>query len=72
MSRHDADMDLTPELLLRAYAAGIFPMAETRDTNHVFWVDPKLRGVLPLADFHVPRRLRRTVLNGPFDVTCNM
>jgi len=72
MSRHDADMDLTPELLLRAYAAGIFPMAETRDTNHVFWVDPKRRGVLPLADFHVPRRLRRTVQNGPFDVTCNM
>ena len=72
MSRHDTDMDLTPELILRAYAAGIFPMAETRDTKHVFWVDPKRRGVLPLADFHVPRRLRRTVQNGPFDVTCNM
>ena len=71
MSRHDADVDLTPDLLLRAYAAGIFPMAETRNTNHVFWVDPKRRGVLPLAEFHVPRRLRRTVKNGPFDVTCN-
>ena len=71
MSRHDTDLDLTPELILRAYAAGIFPMAETRNTNHVFWVDPKRRGVLPLAKFHVPRRLRRTVKNGPFDVRCN-
>ncbi len=71
MSRHDTEMDLTPELLLRAYAAGIFPMAETRNTDRIFWVDPKRRGVLRPADFHVPRRLRRTVKNGTFDVTCN-
>lgn len=71
MSRHERDLELTPELLLRAYAAGIFPMAETRHTDHVFWVDPKTRGVLPLDDFHVPRRLRRTVRNGPFTVTFN-
>ena len=71
MNRHDTDLDFTPELLLRAYAAGIFPMAETRDTSHVFWVDPKRRGVLPIEDFHVPRRLRRTVRNDTFDVTCN-
>ncbi len=71
MSRHDNDLEMTPELLLRAYAAGIFPMAETRHTDHVFWVDPKRRGVLPLDEFHVPRRLRRTVRGGPFTVTCN-
>ena len=71
MSRHDTDLNLTPELLLRAYAAGIFPMAETRDTSQVYWVDPKHRGVLPIADFHVPRRLRRTVRNSNFEITCN-
>ncbi len=71
MSRHDQDLEMTPELLLRAYAAGIFPMAETRHTNHVYWVDPKTRGVLPLDDFHVPRRLRRTIRKGPFVVSCN-
>ena len=49
MSRHDTDLNLTPELLLRAYAAGIFPMAETRNTSQVYWVDPKRRGVLPCA-----------------------
>lgn len=71
MTRHDTDLELTPELLLRAYAAGIFPMSETRDTNHVFWVDPKRRGILPLDEFHVPRRLRRTVRSSPIQVTCN-
>ena len=72
MSRHDTELDLTPELLLRAYAAGIFPMAETRRTKHVFWVSPKQRSILPLEEFHVPRRLRRTVRNGPFEITCNI
>ena len=71
MSRHDTDLNLTPELLLRAYAAGIFPMADTRDTSQVYWVDPKHRGVLPIVDFHVPRRLRRTVRNSNFEITCN-
>ena len=59
MSRHDPRAhDLTPELLLRAYAAGIFPMAESGDDPGVFWVDPQVRGVIPLNDFHVPRRLK--------------
>ncbi len=60
--------DLTPELLLRAYAAGIFPMAESRAAHSIFWVDPHLRGVLPLNEFHIPRRLRRTVRRRPFEV----
>jgi len=71
MSNRDQDLELTPELMLRAYAAGIFPMAETRDTDKVFWVDPRKRGILPLDKFRVPRRLRRTIRNGPFEVSCN-
>ncbi|MBT6608417.1 MAG: leucyl/phenylalanyl-tRNA--protein transferase [Rhodospirillaceae bacterium] len=71
MSRRDDALVMTPELMLRAYAAGIFPMAESRETDDVFWVDPKRRGILPLDNFHAGRRLRRTVRKGPYQVTCN-
>ncbi|MEL6466930.1 MAG: leucyl/phenylalanyl-tRNA--protein transferase [Pseudomonadota bacterium] len=54
-------MRLTPELLLQGYAAGIFPMAESRDDPEVFWVDPRMRGVLPLDGFHVSRSLARAM-----------
>jgi len=59
---------LNPEILLRAYAAGIFPMAESRGDNELFWVDPEERGIIPLDGFHVPRRLRRTVRAGRFEI----
>jgi leucyl/phenylalanyl-tRNA--protein transferase len=59
---------LTPEILLRAYAAGLFPMAESADDPELFWVDPRRRGILPLEAFHVPRRLRRVVRGGFFEV----
>ncbi len=59
---------LTPEILLAAYAAGIFPMAESADDPELFWVEPKRRGILPLDAFHVPRRLRRVVRHGGFAV----
>ncbi len=62
---------LTPELLLRAYAAGIFPMAESRHADAVFWVDPEVRGILPLDTFHVPRSLRKKVYRNVFDVRCD-
>ncbi len=62
---------LTPELLLRAYAAGIFPMAESRHADAVFWVDPEVRGILPLDTFHVPRSLRKKVGRNVFDVRCD-
>ncbi|MBM3502731.1 MAG: leucyl/phenylalanyl-tRNA--protein transferase [Alphaproteobacteria bacterium] len=52
---------LTPELLLRAYMAGVFPMAEDRDDPNLYWIDPERRGILPLDGFHLPRRLRRTM-----------
>lgn len=64
-------MRLTPYLLLNAYAHGIFPMAESRAGREVFWVDPEYRGIIPLEKFHVPRRLRRTVRQGVFEVTCD-
>src|SRR6185437_15571033 len=59
---------LTPELLLRAYAEGLFPMAERRDDPDLFWVSPEKRGVIPLNRFHVPRRLARTVRSDRFEV----
>jgi leucyl/phenylalanyl-tRNA--protein transferase len=62
---------LTPDILLKAYAAGIFPMAETADDPELFWVDPRWRGILPLDGFHVPRRLRRVVRQGHFTVRCD-
>ena len=63
--------DITPELMLRAYQAGLFPMAETRQADRLHWLDPARRGVLPLDGFHLPRRLRRTVLSGQFQVTAD-
>ena len=62
-------MKIEPELLLETYAAGIFPMAERRDSPSLFWVDPELRGILPLESFHVPKRLQRTLQKGTFRVT---
>jgi leucyl/phenylalanyl-tRNA---protein transferase len=64
-------MDITPHLLLRAYAAGLFPMAESRDSPSLYWIDPERRGILPLDAFHLPRRLRRTVRGQAFDVRCD-
>jgi len=64
-------MELTPELLLRAYAYGVFPMAESREDPELYWFDPERRGILPLESFHIPRKLRRTVRRGAFQVTSN-
>ena len=61
--------DLTPDMLLRAYSIGVFPMAEDRDDPELVWVDPRMRGIIPMNKFHVPRRLRRTVRNDIFEVT---
>src|SRR5277367_3025981 len=60
--------EVTPELMLRAYRAGLFPMAETRRGDRLYWLDPEQRGVLPLNGFHLPRRLLRTTLSGQFTV----
>lgn len=60
---------LTPELILGAYSAGIFPMAASAEDEDLQWYDPDPRGILPLHGFHLPRRLQRTVLSGRFDVS---
>ena len=64
-------IEVTPELLMRAYRAGLFPMAETRRGARLYWLDPELRGVLPLDEFRLPKRLLRTVLSGRYQVTSN-
>ena len=61
-------MDLTPDIILRAYAAGVFPMAESRNDPDIFWVDPDMRGLLPLDQFHVPRSLKKVVRRGTFEI----
>lgn len=64
-------IEITPDLMLRAYRAGLFPMAEARGSNRLYWLDPEMRGVLPLDGFHLPRRLARTVLSDTFEVSCD-
>lgn len=63
--------DITPELLLNAYASGVFPMADSRDDQDMFWVDPNLRGILPLDNFHIPRSLKKLVRQNRFNVSVN-
>ncbi|PCJ04727.1 MAG: leucyl/phenylalanyl-tRNA--protein transferase [Rhodobacteraceae bacterium] len=64
-------MTLSAELLLRAYSAGVFPMAEHRDDPEIFWVDPKRRGILPLDRFHISHSLARRIRRGGYEVTVN-
>ena len=61
-------IELTPDLILKAYACGVFPMAERHDASEVYWIDPDFRGILPLDRFHVPRRLSRTIRSGLFEI----
>ncbi len=63
--------EITPDLMLRAYRAGLFPMAETRAGERIYWLDPEQRGILPLKNFHLPRRLRRTAISGPYEVVAD-
>ncbi|MFM2300973.1 MAG: hypothetical protein RLZZ84_709 [Pseudomonadota bacterium] len=62
---------IDPQLLLRAYRHGIFPMADTRDDPEVFWVEPRHRAILLLDGFHCSRSLAKTLKSGRFHVTCN-
>lgn len=68
---HPRDPSLTPETLLRAYAAGIFPMAETAESDEIFWVDPRRRGIFPLDGFHISRSLARSLRRPDYEVTLN-
>jgi leucyl/phenylalanyl-tRNA--protein transferase len=70
-SRETAFVEITPEVLLKAYACGIFPMAESADDPGIHWIEPPLRGVIPLEAFHVPSRLARTVRSDRFTIRVN-
>jgi leucyl/phenylalanyl-tRNA---protein transferase len=70
-SRESALVEITPEVLLKAYACGIFPMAESADDPALYWIEPEKRGVIPLDLFHVPGRLARTVRSDRFTVLVN-
>jgi leucyl/phenylalanyl-tRNA--protein transferase len=67
-SRQSAFVEITPEVLLKAYACGIFPMAEDADDPALYWIEPEKRGIIPLDGFHIPARLARTVRTTHFDV----
>jgi leucyl/phenylalanyl-tRNA---protein transferase len=66
--RDDAPPEITPALLLQAYASGVFPMAEAAEADELFWIDPQRRGILPLDRMHVSRRLARSFLGAAFEV----
>ena len=69
MARRDStQVEITPEVLLKAYACGIFPMAESAEDPALYWIEPELRGIIPLDDFHIPARLARTVRSDRFTV----
>ena len=63
--------ELDPRLLLQGYATGVFPMADSREADELFWVEPRVRAIIPLDGFHVSHSLRRTIRSGEFDVTCD-
>jgi leucyl/phenylalanyl-tRNA--protein transferase len=62
---------IDPDLLLRAYAIGVFPMSDSRDADEVFWVEPRRRAILPLDRFRLARSLRKTIRSGQYRVTSN-
>jgi leucyl/phenylalanyl-tRNA---protein transferase len=66
---HGTGDEITPEILLRAYAMGIFPMADGRDDPEIHWIDPRRRGIMPLDGFHTSRSLARRLRRGGFQVT---
>lgn len=66
--KRDERFEITPAILLKAYACGIFPMAESADDPGIFWIDPTERGILPLDAFHIPRSLRKTIRRETFEM----
>ncbi len=67
-SRDDIVIEITPQVLLKAYTCGIFPMAESADDPALYWIEPQHRGILPLDAVHIPRRLARSLRASPFAV----
>ena len=71
MSRIQPKFEITPDILLRAYSIGLFPMAESRDADALFWVEPEQRGVFPLDGLVIARSLAKTVRSDRFEVRAN-
>lgn len=73
MASHNDDiiLEITPQVLLKAYACGLFPMAESAEDATLFWIEPELRGILPLDHFHLPKRLKRTLRADKFEIRIN-
>src|ERR1700741_3667743 len=67
-SRDHPLLEITPQVLLRAYACGIFPMAESADDPQLYWIEQQARGVLPLDRMTVPRRVSRTIRREPYEI----
>ncbi len=68
MTRNDVLIEITPQVLLKAYACGIFPMAESAEDPAIYWVEPEMRGIIPLDRFHVSKRLMRTIRSEPYTI----
>lgn len=66
--RRSRDRSITPELLLRAYSIGMFPMSDSADDPELFWVEPEIRGIIPLDEFHVSASLAKAIRKRPFDI----
>jgi leucyl/phenylalanyl-tRNA--protein transferase len=66
--RRSRDRSITPELLLRAYSIGMFPMSESADDPDLYWVEPDIRGIIPLDGFHVSKSLQKAIRKAPFDI----
>ena len=66
--RRSRDRSITPELLLRAYSIGMFPMSDSADDPELFWVEPEIRGIIPLDGFHVSKSLQKAIRKAPFDI----
>lgn len=71
MSEQIERLMLTPDILLKAYACGLFPMSESADDPNLFWVDPDERGVLPLDQFHISKSLKKEIIKGTFEIKIN-
>lgn len=67
-SRDDILPEITPQVLLKAYRCGIFPMAESADDPALYWIEPQHRGILPLDRIQIPRRLARTIRQQPYEI----
>ncbi|MDS7596861.1 leucyl/phenylalanyl-tRNA--protein transferase [Agrobacterium tumefaciens] len=68
MGRRGRNNDITVDILLRAYSVGLFPMADSADDPELFWVEPEMRGIIPLDDFHVSKSLGKAIRKQPFDI----